>query len=165
MLGIAFKNYVHTMAKDGQMLKLQMRKYDRKEKQKEHAYSTLEFKAKSCCNSGNDTAECKTVMQDLANIDVDYWYPCTHSMETIDCVAKLNMGGEHKEVGLIQITKSDNHKIDSEALDRYAMMFPDSVRYIALVPNKETSDKFRLFPADPPTKVPLYIAYVTDWRL
>jgi hypothetical protein len=163
LMGIAFKNYVHTMARDGQMLKLQMRLYDRKEKQKEHTYSTLEFKANSYLCDGNDAAACEIIMRQLAV--VDYWYPCTHSLETIDSVAKLNMGGEHKEVGLIQITKSDSHKIDAVALDRYAAMFTGNVRYIALVPNKETSDKFRLSPANPPTKVPLYIAYVTDWRL
>jgi hypothetical protein len=138
------------------------RLYDRKKTPKKHEYSMLEFQATSCCNSGNDTAECETIMQQLANADVDYWYPCTRSLETIDCVAKLNMGGEHKEIGLIQITKSDSHKIDSEALNRYAEMFPVKPRYIVLVPNKETSDKFQLSPADPPTKVPLHVAYVTN---
>jgi hypothetical protein len=68
-----------------------------------------------------------------------------HSLETIDSFAifaTLNPYGEHKEVALFQITKSDNHKINSVALDRYAEMFPDGVKYIALVPDKETSDKF-----------------------
>ncbi|ETI45152.1 hypothetical protein F443_10196 [Phytophthora nicotianae P1569] len=65
-------------------------------------------------------------MQQLA--DVDYWYPCTRCLETIDSVAKLNMGGERNVVGLIQITKSDNSKIDSVALDKYAKMFPDDAR-------------------------------------
>jgi hypothetical protein len=123
----------------------------------------VEFKANLYLCDGNDAAACETIMQQLA--DVDYWYPCTRSLETIDSVAKLNMGGEHKEVSLIQITKSDSHKIDAVAFDSYAAMFMGDVRYIALVPNKETSDKFQLSPAHPPTKVPLYVAYVTDWRL
>jgi hypothetical protein len=163
LMGVAFENYVHTVARDGQTLKLQMRPYDRKKTPKKHKYKLWEFQFKSCRNSGNGTAECETIMQQLANADVDYWYPCSRSLETIDCVAKLNMGGKHKEVGLIQITKSDSHKIDSEALTRYAEMFPNKKRrYIVLVPNKETSDKFRLSPADPPTKVPLHVAYVTN---
>ncbi|ETL38544.1 hypothetical protein L916_09885 [Phytophthora nicotianae] len=64
-------------------------------------------------------------MQQLA--DVDYWYPCTRCLETIDSVAKLSMDGQDV-VGLIQITKSDNPKIDSVALDKYAKMFPDDAR-------------------------------------
>lgn len=60
--------------------------------------------------------ECEVNIQELAK--VDYWYPYTRCLETINSVAKLHMGGEHIVVGLIQITKSDNHKIDSIALDK-----------------------------------------------
>jgi hypothetical protein len=86
-------------------------------------------------------------------------------LATIDCVAKLSMEGESDAVGLIQITKSDHHKIDSEALEEYAQIFPGRSRYIALVPDKETCDGFRLSPADPPTNVPLNVAYITTWSL
>ncbi|DBA02439.1 TPA: hypothetical protein N0F65_008653 [Lagenidium giganteum] len=161
LMGIAFENYVHTMARDGQTIKLQVRAYDRK-KLKQHTYAALEFKANSHLYKGTDAAECEAIMQQLT--DVDYWYPCTRCLETIDSVAKLNMGGERNVVGLIQITKSDNHKIDSVALDKYAKLFPDGARYIALVPDKETSDKFRLAPADPSTQVPLDVAYIATWR-
>ncbi|KAL3669338.1 hypothetical protein V7S43_005715 [Phytophthora oleae] len=75
------------------------------------------------------------------------------------------MGGQSNVVGLIQITKSDHHAIDLKALDKYAGFFPNGSRYIALVPNKETCDKFRLAPASPDTKVPLDVAYITTWCL
>ena len=161
-MGIAFENYVHTMARDGHTLELQVREYDRKRK-KHHKYVTLKFKANSYRYEGNGEAECEAIMQQLA--DVDYWYPCTRSLDTIDCVAKLDIGGEDEVVGLIQITTSDNHKIDSVALDKYAKMFPNNARYIALVPDKETSDKFRLSPVNPQTLTPLYVAYVSSWSL
>jgi hypothetical protein len=56
LMGIAFENYVHTMASKGQTLELQVREYDQK-KQKQHTYSMLEFTAKSCLYDGNDAAE------------------------------------------------------------------------------------------------------------
>jgi hypothetical protein len=162
LMETAFENYVHAMAQDGQTLKLQVRKYDRK-KEINHTYSALEFKANSLLCEGRDTAECEAIMQQLA--DVDYWYPCMRCLETIDSVAKLNLDGEHDMAALIQITKSEKRKIDSVTLDRYARMFPNGARYVVLVPDKETSDVFCLDPADPPTQMQLYVAYVASWKL
>jgi Crinkler effector protein N-terminal domain len=140
LMGIAFENYVHTMARDGQTLKLQVRDYDRIKSKDKHTYSTLEFKANSYLFDGNDAEACDVIMQRLK--EVEYWYPYMRTFKSIDSVGKRNINGEHKEVALFQITKSDNHKIDSVALDRYADMFSEGVKYIALVPDKETSDKF-----------------------
>ena len=117
----------------------------------------MEFKANLYLYEGTNAAECEALMQKLA--DVDYWYPCMRCLETIDNVAKLNLGGGRNVVCLIQIMKSDRHKIDSVALDRYARLFPDGAIYIALVPDKQTCDNFRLAPADPPTQLPLDVAY------
>nr|QUJ09335.1 crinkler 9 [Plasmopara viticola] len=161
LMEIAFENYVHAMARDGQKLELQVRTYDRIKKN-QHTYAALKFEANSYLYAGTDAAECDSIMQQKL-ADVDYWYPCTRCLETIDSVAKLNMGGEHNVVGLIQITKSDNHKINLGTLDKYVKLFPAGARYIALVPDNETSDKFRLAPADPRTQVPLYVAYVATW--
>ena len=103
-------------------------------------------------------------MQKLAN--VDYWYPCTRKLKTIDSVAKVSIGGRNV-VGLLQITKSNSHKIDANVLDEYATRFPGSdVEYFALVPDKTTSDNFRLDPASPKTNLPLKVAYLDNdiWK-
>ncbi|KAL7679392.1 putative P-loop containing nucleoside triphosphate hydrolase [Plasmopara halstedii] len=139
LMGIAFENY--------------------------HSYVALEFEAKSCRNDGMDAAECDTIMKQLSSSSDDYWYPSSRSLKTIDSVAKMTMPGQQNVVGLIQITKSDHHQIDSEVLDKYAGFFPNGSRYIALVPDKETCDNFRLAPADPATKVPLDVAYIKTWNL
>jgi hypothetical protein len=76
-------------------------------------------------------------------------------------VAKLSVARVRDAVALIQITISDNHKLDPVVLDGYAAIFPNRSRYIALVPNKETCDEFRLKPVNPETTVPLYVAYMT----
>jgi hypothetical protein len=162
LMGIAFENYVHTLARDGKKIELQVRAYDRA-KARQHTYEALEFEAKSCRNDGMNAAECNAVMEELSASSDDYWYPSSRSLATIDCVAKLSMEGQSDAVGLIQITKSDHHNIDSKALDKYAKIFPGRSRYIALVPDKETCDEFRLSPADPPTNVPLDVAYFTTW--
>jgi hypothetical protein len=94
----------------------------------------LEFKANSQLYKGRNTEECEGIMQQLA--DVDYWYPCMLCLGTIDSIAKLNLDGEHNVIGLIQIIKSEKHKIDSVTLDRYAKMFPNGTRCVALVPDK-----------------------------
>ncbi|KAL7678922.1 hypothetical protein Plhal304r1_c089g0170921 [Plasmopara halstedii] len=141
-----------------------MRAYDRA-KARQHSYVALEFEAKSCRNDGMDAAECDTIMKQLSSSSDDYWYPSSRSLKTIDSVAKMTMPGQQNVVGLIQITKSDHHKIESEVLDKYAGFFPNGSRYIALVPDKETCDNFRLAPADPATKVPLDVAYITTWKL
>ncbi|KAG2796310.1 hypothetical protein PC129_g17036 [Phytophthora cactorum] len=164
LMGIAFENYVHTLARDGKKIELQVRAYDRV-KARQHTYVALEFEAKACRNDGIDATECDAAMKRLASSSDDYWYPSRRSLDTIDSVAKLNMGGQPNMVGLIQITKSDKHTIDSNAVDKYAGFFPNGSRYIALVPNKETCDKFRLAPASPDTKVPLDVAYITTWCL
>ncbi|KAE9017991.1 hypothetical protein PR001_g14256 [Phytophthora rubi] len=164
LMDIAFENYVHTRARDGKKIKLQVRAYDRA-KEIQHTYVALEFEAKSCRNDGLNAEECDAVMKQLSSSSDDYWYPSSRSLATIDCVAKLRMEGQSNAVGLIQITKSDHHKIDSKALDKYAKIFPGRSRYIALVPDKETCDEFRLSPADPPTEAPLDVAYITTWNL
>ncbi|KAG6967955.1 hypothetical protein JG688_00006062 [Phytophthora aleatoria] len=62
--------------------------------------------------------------------------------------------GEQNAAGLVQIRKSPTHKTDLNVLDEYAGLFPQgTARYIVLVPDMETSDKFRLSLADPPTQV------------
>ncbi|KAG7381571.1 hypothetical protein PHYPSEUDO_005921 [Phytophthora pseudosyringae] len=116
-------------------------------------------------NDGIDATECGAAMKRLASSSDDYWYPSRRFLETIDSVAKLNMGGQSNVVGLIQITKSDHHKIDSMALDKYAAFFPNSSRYISLVPDKKTYDEFRLAPVSPQTTVPLDVAYIRTWCL
>ncbi|KAL7684785.1 hypothetical protein Plhal304r1_c034g0107381 [Plasmopara halstedii] len=152
------------MARDGKKIELQVRAYDRA-KAREHTYVALELESKSCRNDGMDAAECDTIMKQLSSSSDDYWYPSSRSLKTINSVAKMTMPGQQNVVGLIQITKSDHHKIDSEVLDKYAGFFPNGSRYIALVPDKETCDNFRLDPADPATKVPLDVAYITTWNL
>lgn len=148
------------MARDGKKLELQVRTYDRA-KAKQHTYTPLKFVVTSCRSDGEDAIECDAIMKELSKSSDDYWYPSSRSLATIDCVAKLGSG----TVGLIQITKSDHHKIDAKALDKYAKNISGRSRYIALVPDKETCDKFRLSPADPPTKVPLDVAYITTWSV
>ncbi|KAE9342883.1 hypothetical protein PF008_g9958 [Phytophthora fragariae] len=162
LMEIAFENYVHSMARDGKKIELRVRPYDRK-KQQQHTYLAVEFKANSYRNEGRDAVECEAIMQQLTGID--YWYPIDRGLVTTDSVAKLSWGAEHDAVGLIQITKFDTHKIDTDAIDKYASLVPGCARYIALVPDKETCDKFRLDPADPPTKVPLDVACIATWNL
>ncbi|KAF4031917.1 hypothetical protein GN244_ATG16229 [Phytophthora infestans] len=162
LMGIAFENYVHSMARDGKMIELQVRPYDRR-KQQQHTYAAAEIQANSHRNEGRDAVECEAIMQQLAG--VDYWHPIDRCLVTIDSVAKLNWSAERDVVGLIQITKSNHHTIDSVALAKYASLFPGCARYIALVPDKETCDRFRLTPADPPTQVPLDVAYIATWNL
>ncbi|KAG3061468.1 hypothetical protein PC128_g15100 [Phytophthora cactorum] len=125
MLGgrrVAFKNYVHTMARDGEEIELQLRPYDRS-KTDQHTYAAVKLKASKLRNDGRNAAECKAIMQILW--DVDYWYPLDRCLATIDSAAMLTIG-----------------------------LFPQgTARYIVLVPDMETSDKFRLSLADPPTQV------------
>ncbi|KAE9248621.1 hypothetical protein PF004_g3771 [Phytophthora fragariae] len=161
LMDIAFENYVHTLARNGMKIELRVRAYDRV-KARHHTYDSLQFEAKSCRNDGIDATECDAAIKRLASSSDEYWYPSRRSLETIDCVAKLNMGGQPNMVGLIKITKSDTHTV-SKAVDKYAGFFPSGSRYVALVPNKETCDKFRFAPASPDTKVPLYVAYITTW--
>jgi energy-coupling factor transporter ATP-binding protein EcfA2 len=162
LMGTAFENYVHTMARDREMIGLQVRKYDR-EKVNSHTYTALEFQANTYRYEGRNTEECEGIMQQLA--DVDYWHPFMRCLGTIDSVAKLKLDEEHNVVALIQITKSEKHKIDSDTLNTYAGFFPNGAIYVALVPDKDTSDNFRLAPVDPPTNVQLYVAYFESWKL
>ncbi|KAL7684795.1 putative P-loop containing nucleoside triphosphate hydrolase [Plasmopara halstedii] len=134
---------------DGKKIELQVRAYDRA-KAREHTYVALELESKSCRNDGMDAAECDTIMKQLSSSSDDYWYPSSRSLKTINSVAKMTMPGQQNVVGLIQITKSDHHKIDSEIY--------------CLVPDKKTCDNFRLTPANPATKVPLDVAYITTWN-
>ncbi|KAJ8525437.1 hypothetical protein ON010_g15677 [Phytophthora cinnamomi] len=74
LMGIAFENYVHSMARDGKKIELLVRPYDRR-KQQQHTYTAAEFKANSHRNEGRSAVECEALMQQLAG--VDYWYPST----------------------------------------------------------------------------------------
>ena len=162
--GIAFENYVHTMARDGKKIELKIRPYDRQQV-REHTYVALGLEAKSICNDGDTATECDAAMKRFASSDDDYWYPSFRYLKTIDCVAKLSMDAHFDTTGLIQITNSATHKIDSNVVNRYAKFFPNASCYIALVPDKQTGDNFRLDPANPPTKVPLMVAYIANWRV
>ncbi|KAF1793163.1 hypothetical protein GQ600_20914 [Phytophthora cactorum] len=91
--------------------------------------------------------------------DVDYWYPLDRCLATIDSAAMLTIG-EQNAAGLAQIRKSPTHKTDLNVLDEYAGLFPQgTARYIVLVPDMETSDKFRLSLADPQRK-----CYIAAWN-
>ncbi|KAL3672885.1 hypothetical protein V7S43_002187 [Phytophthora oleae] len=160
--GIAFENYVHTLARDGKTIKLRVRPYDRV-KVKQHTYEDLDIEPARYSNDGNDAAECDAAMKQFACSSDDYWYPSCHSLETIDSVAKLKIDGQSKVVGLIQITKSDKHTIDSKAINKYAGFFPNGCRYMALVLDMKTCDKFRLDPVSPDTEVPLDVAHFKEF--
>lgn len=98
----------------------------------------------------------------MSDSSEDYWYPSSRSLKTIDSVAKMHMPGQQTVVGLVQITKSVYHEIDSMV---YAGFFFNSSRYIALVPDKKICVAFRLSPDDPPRNVPLVVAYITTWNV
>lgn len=160
LMGIAFKNYVHTLAREGKKIKLQIREYDRV-KVIQHTYVALEIEVKSCRNDDVDASDCDAAMKRFASSSDDYWYPSGRSLETIDSVAKLKMDGQPSSIGFLQITTSIENGIDSVAVEKYARLFPNGSRYIALVPNKETCDNFRFVPADPATQVSLDVAYIS----
>ncbi|KAG2766970.1 hypothetical protein Pcac1_g21777 [Phytophthora cactorum] len=125
MLGgrrVAFKNYVHTMARDGEEIELQLRPYDRS-KTDQHTYAAVKLKASKLRNDGRNAAECKAIMQILW--DVDYWYPLDRCLATIDSAAMLTIG-EQNAAGLAQIRKSPTHKTDLNVLDEYAGLFPQA---------------------------------------
>ncbi|GMF17769.1 unnamed protein product [Phytophthora fragariaefolia] len=122
----------------------------------------MTFRSNSYLIKGDSQAECERVIQHWPDT-VDYWYPSSRSLTTIDCVALLEING-HDEFGLLQITRSKIHKIDPEYLDKISKWLSPHRphRYIAVVPNKDICDEFRLDKADPDTVVPLYVAYVDD---
>lgn len=157
LMRIAFENYVHTTARNGETIKLQARPYGRTETN-QHTYVASELNVSKYRNEGRNAEECEAIMGQLT--DVDYWHPLNRCLEAIDSVAKVNLGGEQNVTAMIRITKADEVTVDSEALSNYATLCPGDVRYVALVPDKETSDKFQLSPANPPTQVPLYVAYI-----
>ncbi|KAL8005704.1 hypothetical protein Plhal703r1_c07g0039721 [Plasmopara halstedii] len=66
LMGIAFENYVHTMARNGKKIEMQVRAYDRA-KAREHTYVALELESKSCRNDEMDAAECDAVMKQLSS--------------------------------------------------------------------------------------------------
>ena len=157
LMGMAFENYVHALARDGKKIELQLRAYDRV-KARQHSYVAFDLEAKLYRN--DDYSSDEVDMKRLASSSGNYWYPFRCCLKTIDSVAKLNIRGQLNTIGLIQITTSNKHTIDSIVVDNYASFFSNS-RYIALVPNKEICDNFRLVPANPTTKVPLDVAYIT----
>jgi hypothetical protein len=161
LFGIAFENYIHTMARNESPIPLKIREYDRIKSKDIHKYDKLTFqitKSKYLLK-GESEDECKEIMASQLN-SIDYWHPCSRSLKTIDCVAKLKY--KKKNVfGLLQITKSMKHDINAEYLETITSKL-SSTMYIAVVPNKASSDQFRLNPANPYTKIPLYVAYLDD---
>ncbi|ETI55173.1 hypothetical protein F443_02136 [Phytophthora nicotianae P1569] len=61
LMGIAFENYVHAMARVSKEIELQVSEYDRT-KQHEHTYAPLELKASTYRSEGRDEAECEAMM-------------------------------------------------------------------------------------------------------
>jgi hypothetical protein len=167
LFGVAFENHIHVMARQNKEIKMCMRVYDLK-KSHTHQYSPLTFTSDVYLLKGDNQEECESVMSNW-NESVTYWYPASRSLKTIDCVAKLKIG-QVTEFGFLQITKSKNHSIDPGYLNKIGGWFPRPYRYIAVVPNQEIADEFRLQPSDPTTphrstpstSVPLFVAYVDD---
>ncbi|KAF1780702.1 hypothetical protein GQ600_10204 [Phytophthora cactorum] len=65
--GIAFKNYVHTMARDGEEIELQLRPYNRS-KTDQHTYAAVKLKASKLRNDGRNAAECEQNAAGLVQI-------------------------------------------------------------------------------------------------
>jgi len=78
----------------------------------------------------------------------------------MDCFSKLEYGDE-TVFGLLQITSSKSHSINAEYLATVSTSLSPNI-YIAVVPNKASSDQFQLNPTDPDTEIPLYVAYLED---
>ncbi|RHY81559.1 hypothetical protein DYB26_009870 [Aphanomyces astaci] len=135
--GIAFENYVHNLALQHNKIDLKVLEYQPKPTAGvASVYADEAFEAKAPETSGKNTVECDAAMVGMASSPVDYWCPYTCSLPTIDCVAKLTIGG-HEWVALIQITTRNTDNIDVEALEGYASHFPEwKCCYIALVPDK-----------------------------
>ncbi|KAG9398889.1 hypothetical protein AC1031_014197 [Aphanomyces cochlioides] len=155
LFGIAFENCFHAMAREKKSIQLKVREYD---STKAHEYSVVTFTSDKHLLKGRDQAEFENVMEAWPS-DLDYWYPESRSLKTIDSIAKI--GGEYL---LLQLTRSKTHSIDTEYLQTIADCFPpnSSIAYIAVVPNKAICDEFRLRPANPVTPIPLRVAYVDD---
>jgi hypothetical protein len=92
--------------------------------------------------------------------DFDYWYP-EDKLTTIDSIAKSD-----GKFLLLQLTKAENHSIDTTYLDtiarRLSRLTTKQIDYIAIVPNKVICDEFRLKPASPNTTLALKVAYIMD---
>jgi len=163
LFGIAFENYIHTMARNNLPISLNMQKYD-SDKLDIHEYKSLiidrrDTKYTEYLLEGKSEDECKQIIaKELGS--AGYWRPCIRFLKTIDCVAKLEYGNK-TVFGLLQITKSKCHNIDAKYLDTISEKLTPKV-YIAVVPNKYVCDKFRLNPVDPKTEIPLYVAYLED---
>jgi len=157
---IAFENYIHTMARNKSRIPLRIRKYDR-EKLDIHKYKSLTVDCRKAdyLLAGETEDECKQILASKLG-SVGYWHPCSRSLKTLDCVAKLTYKRK-KLCGLLQITKSKRHNIDVNYLAEISANLSPKI-YIVVVPNKEISDQFRLSPAEPVTPIPLYVAYLQD---
>jgi len=160
LFGIAFENYIHTMARNNSDIKLKIREYDpAKSKILKYESLTIHCRTTKYLLAGGSEDECKKIIASKLD-SIDYWHPCSCSLKMIDCVAKLEYGKE-LVFGLLKITQSKRHNIDVEYLDTISTSFSPKI-YITVVPNKASSDQFRLNPASPDTKIPLYVAYVED---
>ncbi|KAH9119678.1 hypothetical protein AeMF1_007776 [Aphanomyces euteiches] len=157
LFGIAFENYFHAMAREKQSIQLKVREYD-SNKAHGHEYSVRTFTSDKHLLKGKDQAEFENLLKTWPS-ELDYWYPESRSLKTIDSIAKI--GGEYL---LLQLTRSKTHSIDTEYLETISKCFPpnSSIAYMAVVPNKAICDEFRLSPADPVKQIPLRVAYVDD---
>ncbi|CAK4620263.1 unnamed protein product [Aphanomyces euteiches] len=117
LFGIAFENYFHAMAREKQSIQLKVREYD-SNKEHGHEYSVRTFTSDKHLLKGKDQAEFENVMKAWPS-DLDYWYPESRSLKTIDSIAKI--GGEYL---LLQLTRSKTHSIDTEYLETISKCFP-----------------------------------------
>jgi len=160
LLGIGFENYIHTMARKELPISLKIREYNpAKSNVLEYESLTIHCKMTNYLLAGESEDECKQIIANKLG-SIDYWHPCSGSLKTINCVAKLEYGKE-PVFGLLQITQWKRHDIDVEYLDEVCTSLSPKI-YIAVVPNKASSDQFQLTPAHPNTKIPLHVAYLDD---
>jgi hypothetical protein len=160
LFGIAFENCFHAMAREKTNIKLMVREYDRTKAQAhEHVYSEKAFQSGKHLLKGKEQAEFDNVMKTWSS-GVDYWYPESRSLKTIDSIARSD-----NEFWLLQMTTSKSHSIDQDYLNKISNFLPgpSTVAYIAVVPNKAICDKFRLDPTNPAEiNIPLCVAYIND---
>jgi hypothetical protein len=63
LLGMAFENYLHTMARQRKQIVLMLQEYDQEKKKGAYEYKPLTFKHKEASVEGEDEAKCDGVMQ------------------------------------------------------------------------------------------------------
>ncbi|KAF0700473.1 Aste57867_9002 [Aphanomyces stellatus] len=157
LAGIAFKNMFHTMAREKKPIKLNMRDYDRV-RTTNHEYSEIDFTSSSTCLRGENNDDFKDFITHWPG-GVDYWYPRSRSLQSIDSIAKIG-----DKYCCLKLTTAQSHSINPKYLEETLQLTTilSNICYVAVVPNKDTCDAFRLRPTDPKTKIPLFVAYVND---